>query len=49
MLELIKKKKKELNAIIIAHYYQLPEIQETADFVGTLCKWPGRQPVPMPG
>lgn len=34
MHSFIESKKQELNAIIIAHYYQLPEIQEIADFVG---------------
>ncbi len=30
-IEIVKKKK---NAIVLAHYYQLPEIQEIADYVG---------------
>ena len=34
LIENIKRLKYERNAIILAHYYQLPEIQELADYVG---------------
>src|SRR6187551_2734233 len=30
----IRKLKKEMNAVILAHYYQESEIQDSADFVG---------------
>ncbi|NLV21181.1 MAG: quinolinate synthase NadA [Syntrophomonadaceae bacterium] len=32
--EYISRRKQELNAVIMAHYYQNPEIQDIADFVG---------------
>jgi len=34
MKEKIQRLKKEKNAIILSHYYTLPEVQEVADFVG---------------
>ena len=34
IVEKIKKLKEEKNAVILAHYYVEPEVQEIADYIG---------------
>ncbi len=34
LFTLIEEEKKKLNAVVLAHYYQDPDIQDVADYIG---------------
>ena len=42
----IARLKRDMNAVILAHYYQESEIQDLADFVATACSSPNKPPPP---